>query len=314
MKTTFTLLSGIMVASLATAAPVTVFQTDFDGGALSVEIAPGTALLTGVQGFAGLGPVNNSFSGDFLRSETGNVVTLSLTGLPPHNSLNMELLFAAIDSLDGTGTFPQGDFFNVVVDGVTVFSESFANATAGQIQSYQPPPGVELARRVDLGFSGPGGFYTDSAYNLGLDPVFAGIPHSAASVTLQFFIAGEGIQDINDESWAMDNLRIVVDTTAVVDSDNDGVPDTLDNCVLVANADQRDSNGDGIGNFCDADLNNDCVTNALDLGLFKAVFFSTDPHADFNGDGIVNAVDLGIFRALFFRPPGPSGLSNTCTP
>jgi hypothetical protein len=70
------------------------------------------------------------------------------------------------------------------------------------------PPGVELARRVDLGFGGPGGFYTDSAYNLGADPRFANFAHTGSSATIEFFIYGEGIQSLADESWAMDNLRV----------------------------------------------------------------------------------------------------------
>ncbi len=202
--------SAICPVIAAHAAPVTVFSTNFDSVTLPAEISPGTALITGVQGYAGLGPVGNQFGGNFLRSATGNVVTLQLNSLPAHTAINLSFLFAAIDSLDGTGTFPQGDFFNVVVDGTTIFNESFANATSYQIQSYVPPVGVELARRVDLGFSGPGGYYTDSAYNLGADPVFSNIAHSASTATIQFFIQGVGIQDLNDESWAMDNLNISV--------------------------------------------------------------------------------------------------------
>ena len=91
------------------------------------------------------------------------------------------------------------------------------------------------------------------------------------------------------------------------DTDEDGIPDDADNCTLVPNPDQRDSNGDGFGNVCDADLNNDLVINVVDLGLLRAVFFTADADADFNGDGVVNVVDLGIMRAAFFGPPGPSG-------
>lgn len=75
-----------------------------------------------------------------------------------------------------------------------------------------PPPGVELARHADLGFSGPGSFYTDSAYNFGADPTFANFAHTASSVTIEFFIFGVGNQDLSDESWAMDNLSVSVTT------------------------------------------------------------------------------------------------------
>lgn len=199
----------------AIAQSTVVFETNFDG-ALRSEIAPGTATTTGVQGYAGYGPSGNQFGGNFLRSATGNTVTLTLVGLPAHDTISLEFLFAAIDSLDGTGTFPAGDFFKIVFDGATLFSESFANADPGQIQSYVSPAGVELARKVDLGFTGPGGFYTDSAYNLGADPRFSNFAHSASSATIQFFVFGPGNQDLTDESWAMDNLRVSVLTREVV--------------------------------------------------------------------------------------------------
>lgn len=202
-----------ILGSTVTAAPIQVFYSDFNG-TLPTEINPGSATLTGVQGYAGLGPVGNQFSGNFLRSATGNTVTLSLTGLPAHDTISLEFLFAAIDSLDGTGTFPAGDFFKIVFDGVTLFSESFANALPSQIQSYVPPAGVELARHVDLGFSGPGSFFTDSAYNLGADPLFANFAHTGSTATIDFFIFGVGNQSLDDESWAMDNLRVSVTTQA----------------------------------------------------------------------------------------------------
>lgn len=203
------------IATPTIAAPIQVFFTDFNS-VLPSEINPGTATLTGVQGFGGLGPAGNQFGENFLRSATGNTVTLSLTGLPAHNTISLEFLFAAIDSLDGTGTFPAGDFFKIVFDGATLFSESFANADPSQIQSYVPPAGVELARRVDLGFGGPGGYYTDSAYDLGADPLFANFAHTGSTATIAFFIFGEGNQSLDDESWAMDNLRVSVTTRAAV--------------------------------------------------------------------------------------------------
>ncbi len=193
-----------------------VLATDF--GSVPAEVSPGTAATEGVQGFAGLGPSGNQFGGSFLRSATGNPVTISLTNLPPHDAISLDFLFAAIDSLDGTGAFPSGDFFAITIDGNTFFRESFANATASQVQSYVSPPGVELARFQDLGFSGPGGFYTDSAYWLGGDPGFQAIGHTASTLTITMVIEGPGIQPLSDESWAIDNLKIAVFSSATVGS------------------------------------------------------------------------------------------------
>jgi hypothetical protein len=93
------------------------------------------------------------------------------------------------------------------------------------------------------------------------------------------------------------------------DSDGDGVFDSDDNCTLVANPDQRDTNSDGFGNFCDTDLNNDNVTNGLDVGILKAQFLTSGPDADFNGDGVVNGLDVGILKTFFLQPPGPAGVT-----
>ena len=117
-------------------------------------------------------------------------------------------------------------------------------------------------------------------------------------------------------TWAGDAIVSELQIEAIQsrgDADLDGVNDDVDNCTNLANPDQLDSNGDGFGNRCDADLNNDCVVNPIDLGIFKSEFFTAGPDSDFNGDGIVNAQDLGILRTLFFQEPGPGlGACGAC--
>lgn len=95
-----------------------------------------------------------------------------------------------------------------------------------------------------------------------------------------------------------------------VDTDEDGVRDLFDNCIDVSNPAQTDSDGDLFGNACDADLNNDCTTNVVDLGLLRAAFFGPTGPADFNDDGAVNFVDLGILRTSVARAPGPSAFAD----
>lgn len=99
------------------------------------------------------------------------------------------------------------------------------------------------------------------------------------------------------------------------DRDGDGVSDDDDNCVSVPNGPQHpdagghsqlDADGDGFGNACDTDLNNDGIANQLDSAMFRAVMGSPNPNADFNGDGVVNQLDNGTFRNRFGRVPGPA--------
>ncbi len=96
-------------------------------------------------------------------------------------------------------------------------------------------------------------------------------------------------------------------SSSTVDTDADGVPDDTDNCTQLANPQQTDSNGDGLGNACDPDLNDDCVVNFADLAALKAVFAPNPPDADadFTGDGLVNFGDLARMKQLFFTSPTP---------
>lgn len=47
--------------------------------------------------------------------------------------------------------------------------------------------------------------------------------------------------------------HVILDTNVIppLDTDLDGIPDTSDNCPLIANQDQKDTDGDGIGDVCD---------------------------------------------------------------
>jgi hypothetical protein len=124
-------------------------------------------------------------------------------------------------------------------------------------------------------------------------------------------------------------LNVLGDVSSVnpIDTDNDGIFDDQDNCILIPNGplipnagdnSQRDTDGDGYGNMCDADLINTDGLNTVNLSdysQFRGVFgtsapgvapYSLSDHADFNGDGVVNLSDYSIFRASFGKAPGPS--------
>ena len=101
-------------------------------------------------------------------------------------------------------------------------------------------------------------------------------------------------------------LAPVAHPQAANDADGDGVLDSLDNCTLVPNPGQRDSDGDGFGNRCDPDLDEDGDVDQDDLVEMKSVFLTADPEADLDGNGIVDFLDVGHMATYFDGVPGPT--------
>ena len=75
--------------------------------------------------------------------------------------------------------------------------------------------GVELARKVQLGFElEPSIIRLDSAYNMGLDPIFDNIPHTNDTLTIEWFASGSGYDF--EESWGIDNVEVIINQTQTV--------------------------------------------------------------------------------------------------
>ena len=112
-------------------------------------------------------------------------------------------------------------------------------------------------------------------------------------------------------------MTSVARVTTGEDLDGDGVPDARDNCLEVPNRDQRDTDGDGYGNLCDADFDNDGRVTARwgslppgvkgDLNALEGAIAAHryDPHLDLDGDRDVDIDDATIASLFLFLPPGP---------
>jgi hypothetical protein len=192
-----------------------IFSTDFNAGA-PAQFSGAANTFISVAGYAGIGTGSDVFSGNFLRNpSTGNPATstrLTLTGLAPHTTIDIDFLLAIINTWDGSSDGGNPDFFNVRVDGAVIFSQTFDFRDAAD-QSYVPPAGVQLTPRPfgNLGFSN-----TDAAYNLGLDPTFSNIAHTSSTLTIDWFASGGGWQGGGDESWAIDNVRVSINDISAV--------------------------------------------------------------------------------------------------
>lgn len=151
--------------------------------------------IESVQGYEGV----NGISGSFFRNDAlSGASTLMLSGLGNHDFLEIEFALALIDSWDGglplicCGDAVIGpDFFNLSVDGSEVFETSNFDGLSSDAMNEQ---------------GGTFGFnpqFDDSAYTVSIS-----VPHSAGTASLSFFADGAGYQGSDDESWAIDNLRI----------------------------------------------------------------------------------------------------------
>lgn len=186
------------------------FSTNVNGG-LSGEMS-----IEGVQGYAGDG-----FQGDFLRNtasgDPATATILTLHDLPTHNAIDINFLFAMIDSWDG-GTSIEGnpyapDFFNVEMDGVNVLRIS---------SNYQ---GEKLGTLSDRGFTTDG--YEDQAFDMSSESALE-IKHSSSDLTIEFFADGAGWQGRrNDESWAIEDLNVKVKTVADLKAEGNSLDNTL---------------------------------------------------------------------------------------
>lgn len=116
------------------------------------------------------------------------------------------------------------------------------------------------------------------------------------------------INDI-DLECVIAQFQMPVGPSWVTDSDADFIYDYEDNCPFDVNAEQLDSDGDGLGDACDEDNDSDGVANSED----NCTHIPNPEQADADGDGYGDLCDGdldndGLVDGSTIDRPGPSGL------
>lgn len=188
----------MLIASLASAPALgqTVYTNDFESPLGSEWSGLGTIQAPGTL------PAG-SFGGGHLRNDTALTGSagqslLTLGGIGAHTGLNVVFDFVAWDSWDGgVGTFPQGDFFEMYLDGALVVSIAPNNNSGIALI---PPTATLTFGPSDFGYTG----FLDRVYRVSL----GNLAHTSSTAALSFRVNGVGWQGGADESFGLDNLSV----------------------------------------------------------------------------------------------------------
>jgi hypothetical protein len=130
--------------------------------------------------------------------------------------------------------------------------------------------------------------------------------HSLGSGIVSFSALGSGFAEpYNDPT-----VDYYFEFKSAADKDGDGVPDATDNCPTVSNADQKDSNGNGIGDACEPPVVKRCYVdsdNDIDAYDILAVLKATGKHVsatdprDADGNLVVTLGDAAKCASICTR-------------
>jgi len=150
---------------------------------------------------------NNS---NLLGNFNNNTILLNFHNLPQHDSVSIDFDLYILDSWDGNG---DTESWSLSVDNIALINTNFHNLTVNSNASQAYPQNIPSNNPAQTGASLTGlpnycwnwdsccGFFVSSLYAIDKH-----IVHSSTNLEIEF--EGIGLEQICDESWAIDNISV----------------------------------------------------------------------------------------------------------
>jgi hypothetical protein len=223
------------------------------GSTISVD-ATGTATNHSMPPRFNTSPFTLSFNGTANNGQGSGTYTMTFSapGWVSGNSGNWEGTRTSGSGITAESAAPTADFTADPISGPIPLGVNYTDQSTGDITSWQWDFGDgSTSTEQD-----PSHTYTDSGiYTVSLTATGPG--GSDTEIKTDFITVFEKQKAM---PWIplllLDGGKIPHHNT---DTDRDGIPDGEDNCPRIHNPNQADSDGDGIGDACDVDLNDGLV-------------------------------------------------------
>lgn len=237
------------------------------------------------------------------------------TELAYTNNLSIPLTAAATSGLtvsytlvSGPATFASASSLAVSQTGVIVVDVSqVGNAAYNPAITVRKTITIKLGTISLSGFSIPSKFLTDDDFTItpptsNVTSSFSYTSSNTSVATISgttIHIVGAGTTQITATQAGIPNKYASTSIVAsfevtLGDSDGDGVIDADDNCVSIPNSDQLDTDGDGMGNVCDTDDDDDGWLDAIEIECGSDPLDYKSQPLDTDQDGIANCMDPDI--------------------